>query len=67
MAQEWKGAPGRSAYVIDKKPVAGWRWAPIDLLMHVHILGVGAVGTLIATHLRAAVRQGLMVRAFTPR
>ena len=36
-------------------------------LMHVHILGVGAVGTLIATHLRAAVRQGLMMRAFPPR
>ena len=35
--------------------------------MHVHILGVGAVGTLIATHLRAAVRQGLMMRAFPPR
>ena len=67
MAQEWMGAPGRSAYVIDEKPVAGWRWAPIDLLMHVHILGVGAVGTLIATHLRAAVRQGLMMRAFPPR
>lgn len=37
--------------------------------MHVHILGVGAMGTLVATHLRASVRQLLVpgVRALTPR
>ncbi|CCU99377.1 unnamed protein product [Malassezia sympodialis ATCC 42132] len=28
--------------------------------MHVHVLGVGALGTLVATHLRASVRQRLM-------
>ncbi|EDP44907.1 hypothetical protein MGL_0714 [Malassezia globosa CBS 7966] len=37
--------------------------------MHVHVLGIGAMGTLIASHLRTAMRQRLMplMRTRTPR
>ena len=37
--------------------------------MHVHVLGIGAMGTLVASHLRTAMRQRLMplMRTRTPR